>query len=64
MRAVVMNRTEAGVERVAVRGRADAHVGRPGVVPRDCCCWEKPRSGLPAWEELLAVDVRGLSVWC
>ena len=25
---------------------------------------EKPRSGLPAWEELLAVDVRGLSVWC
>ena len=25
---------------------------------------EKPRSGLPAWEELLAVDVRGLLVWC
>ena len=24
----------------------------------------KPRSGLPAWEELLAVDVRGLLVWC
>ena len=27
-------------------------------------CWEKPRSGLPAWEELLAVDVRALLVWC
>ena len=24
----------------------------------------KPPSGLPAWEELLAVDVRGLLVWC
>ena len=30
----------------------------------DTPCREKPRSGLPAWEELLAVDVRGLSVWC
>ena len=25
---------------------------------------EKPWSGLPAWEELHAVDVRGLLVWC
>ena len=30
----------------------------------DTPCREKPRSGLPAWEELLAVDERGLLVWC
>ena len=26
--------------------------------------WEKPRSGLLAWEELLAADEHGLLAWC
>ena len=30
----------------------------------DTPCREKPRSGTPAWKELLAVDVCGFLVWC
>ena len=40
-------------------GRFEHHTARS-----DTPCREKPRSGLPAWEELLAVDVRALLVWC
>ena len=38
-------------------------LGRRWPLPK-CAVREKPRSGLPAWEELLAVNERGLLVWC